>query len=1350
MPPGGGRIGRDPQHRAAGAAIRAARLAAGMDVPALAAILRRRPATVADWETGKTAPSLATIRGIALAFGIDAAALSGNADESSSSPVALASLGQALPTDRLDQVAFERFVAAMLSKRHPGAVVRRAGESGHEQGGLDVTVRWPDGTLHSYQCKRVARFGPADVVAAVAAHAKAADVKHLVISRTASPQAADALTSFPGWIMLDREDLSRIVHLELSHDDQDRLIDVFFPGMRMPLLGRSEASQWLTTTEYFAPFIQPDAVISHGLPLQGREAEAALLRACLADPGDGTAFLVGPGGGGKSRLLLHVLGEFEFRNPGTTVRFLSAAGTGGRRAGLEALGRRPKVLVVDDAHDRDADDLLGLFEHAAAPGSTTRLVLAARPYAAARIAREAARFSLKPCRIDLGQLGEDQAGALARAALSAAGAAAEASWEQVAQAAGECPLILVMAARIVARQGSSAGLATAGDGFRDAVLGRFADVMAGDLGSEVDRDALRRVLAVLAIVQPFHVDDARLYDLVERTERVASVDVPRLLRLLEEGGVVYRRGGVHRLMPDVLADYIIEDAYVGPGGRLAPKADRMLAEAPAGLVENVLVNLGRLDWRLTDGATAGSRLLESAWGTLEAISDEYDPRLAAVRAVAYYQPRQALRFVRRRTEEGRGCREAAAILRRVAYDYDSLDEACDLLWRLGAHDERELGPHPDHPIRALVELCGYEDGKPLAYSERVFRWALGRMGDADAWDRPHTPLEVAAAVLGTEVIKTTSDDRQVIMSAFIMNPEAVRPLRRELIDLLLGMLADARSQVGCRAAAVLGTALQHPIGMLGNAVPDVITAAYDVEFEATLALLRDAVLRGLHPAVAIAVMRAVNWHAEHGRSATRLPARAVLDAMPTDLRFRTMQALADGFGQLALGPFDPTDWSARTNEWLAGLTAELHGTYRDASELVLFIEAALDDLSVSPKPENSAHMLQGALIRGNLDFTRELVATVGERPHCRLWPSAATALGFLLDREPDEGRAIAAAWLEDAGLQLPVAAARAFSLLPRPPADADIKLIGSALRSGRSEVVGAALQAMSSWRFAEPRLSIGLLAATRVGDEVGLADLLALVLCHGPGGLMDELDVDDARGILRLLLPVPRLEGHWISELMVGLSSRFTGELANFLMERVEIAANDRTSGYRPIGHALHDRAKLDFLCRSDGPAVLARCWDWLLSSLDRSDPHFAYDAQIVFEAMFLSDPQGRLTSFFAERFGQATGRELGMMGQVLRHAHPGFVFDHLGFVEDFLECCAAAGTDVFRAARDNLFLSATMGSRSSIVGQPCARDIDALTRSEAALRSVPLHSRAADLLGRIRRDAEERVRDRASPPSRN
>ncbi|MEV5712236.1 hypothetical protein, partial [Actinoallomurus sp. NPDC052274] len=73
------------------------------------------------------------------------------------------------------------------------------------------------------------------------------------------------------------------------------------------------------------------------------------------------------------------------------MRFLSPVSDPDHE-GLEALGTCEKLLVVDDAHDRDGLPLL--IDYVADPRNKARLLLATRPYAEQRIRNDLARFAI--------------------------------------------------------------------------------------------------------------------------------------------------------------------------------------------------------------------------------------------------------------------------------------------------------------------------------------------------------------------------------------------------------------------------------------------------------------------------------------------------------------------------------------------------------------------------------------------------------------------------------------------------------------------------------------------------------------------------------------------------------------------------------------------------------------------------------------------------------------------------------------------------------------------------------------------------------------------------------------------
>ncbi|HEU0150295.1 MAG TPA: hypothetical protein VFR21_25885, partial [Bradyrhizobium sp.] len=112
---------------------------------------------------------------------------------------------------------------------------------------------------------------------------------------------------------------------------------------------------------------------------------AALVEA-VTNPGNPLVVLTGPGGMGKSRLLISVDERLADLHPELTVRFLSTMGEPTVES-LEALGAGPTLLIVDDAHDREG--LAGLMHFAATLENRCTLLLSTRLYAEARLRQQA-------------------------------------------------------------------------------------------------------------------------------------------------------------------------------------------------------------------------------------------------------------------------------------------------------------------------------------------------------------------------------------------------------------------------------------------------------------------------------------------------------------------------------------------------------------------------------------------------------------------------------------------------------------------------------------------------------------------------------------------------------------------------------------------------------------------------------------------------------------------------------------------------------------------------------------------------------------------------------------------------
>lgn len=228
-------------YAALAAKILEGRNARGTTQAAFAAELGFKQQAVSRWEAGTHRPMVTQIPALAALIDDDVATLMQLAGYGS--PVS-ASLSTQFPGDTLDPATFEQFVADVVQALQPRAEVRVQGSRGHKQEGTDIAARFPDGRKWSFQCKRVERFGKAEIDKAIGYHSVDAERAFLVLSRIASPAAVEAVEAHPGWTLWDKQDLTRKVR-SLPVATQERLADIYFRGQRMALLGRSEPGPWL-------------------------------------------------------------------------------------------------------------------------------------------------------------------------------------------------------------------------------------------------------------------------------------------------------------------------------------------------------------------------------------------------------------------------------------------------------------------------------------------------------------------------------------------------------------------------------------------------------------------------------------------------------------------------------------------------------------------------------------------------------------------------------------------------------------------------------------------------------------------------------------------------------------------------------------------------------------------------------------------------------------------------------------------------------------------------------------------------------------------------------------------------
>ncbi|WP_426042729.1 helix-turn-helix domain-containing protein [Brevundimonas sp. TWP2-3-4b1] len=1322
---------RDSPFQAMGLLLAEARAAKGLNKQAdLAAALGVSQQTVSRWEAGTSRPRAQQLGPVAEFLDIPIDALRRVAGYDAP---AVATFVAPLPTHQLTADAFEQFTRELIQAAHPTWTVRRAGGPGHTQYGADVVATTPDGAVVDYQCKRVEQFGPSHVTAVVKAYQGQAERRVLVLSRTASPDTARALADHDHWSLLDRDDLSSLLRT-LPVAEQDRLVDIFFRGQRLALLGRSEPGPWLTTEEFFRPFLQDGSAFSHGWDLIGRDAELMAITDAVTAQHARVTLVTGAGGMGKSRVLREAMARIQALEPRVFLRFLSGSEEVTREA-IGHLGAGPKIIVVDDAHDRDG--LAVVLQYVADPDNDARLVLASRPYAVDRIQRSAAVSGLADIvTINLNLLPKSDLQDLAGRVLAAFGARDD--WaEDVVRMAGGSPLIAAMAAQAFAREPMASERLRGQAGLRNLVLGKFEKVITGDLEGTSDASVNRAVLRVLALVQPFHPGDNQLIDLLVATTGFQAFDIERALKTLVSGAVVLKRGHQYRLMPDVLSDYLVDENCLTSDHKLSRFADEVIAAAPPAILAHVLVNLGRLDWRVLDGDTTNSRLLATVWRSFETITTGYDDRLDAIKSVAIFQPRQALDFVAGRVSAGETWSVLADILRNIAYSGHALEEVAEVLWRMGRVDERDTGPNPSHPLRVLIELAAFQDRKPLSFNEQLLEFALARSAEPESWSGSHTPLDLMKPFLSAEGMLTRSDQFTVTLTRFLHHYEVVQPFRARVVERLFELLRDGNLRVARLTGVAFADALRGPFGLLNSETPKSVIETYEAEFDQTLARLRKEVAKGLPASTLLAIAASVVWHVRHG-GANAKAAAAVLKAMPNDLDFRTRSALVDGWGNIFVKAANPGRWRDQLQIWIDPIAADILAAYPEPEDRRAYLEAALDEMNASGHPLSSAHVLMQTVLQDQPAFARALIRDAEARPRSATASFCAGALSTLIRHDLTEARIVARRWLESANPTLQRSVPNAYAGEGGRIQDDDVAIIREVLQLGDPHAVSSAIRAVWTWQAFDRARMIDLVLAARIGDDVHLLDEVAMVLSGIDEDEKGTLSEVQAGAFLALAEPMPELRGHWIDEVLAEASFRFPRPTARFFMARVERAAATENYSFRAANHGPYRQTRLRFLESPEGLSILSEVWFWLLNNSDRGF-YFDHAAEQIFDAMFLF-ADDVLVQFLEPKLAAAAEAELRLMGSLLAHVRHRFVFDHTGFVVQLLDRCRPFGATLVKSMITALYSSATSGMRSGMPGKPMPRDLEDRARSEEVLSKLSRMSPAYTLFTYIRDSARRDI----------
>jgi hypothetical protein len=610
-----------------------------------------------------------------------------------------------------------------------------------------------------------------------------------------------------------REWIDSVDSVLARHENEIQELKARIPAERLRTFYEPESS-----TEHSS---RSGPLFDYNQTLRGRQNRLAELDAFLNDPVQRIAVLPGRGGIGKTKLLR----DWSRAVSGWKVLWLSKHGVWHEGTAGE-IPATNTVIVADDAHHYEyLNKLISLV--GSRPGEPRlKLVIATRPSGNAYLDELLSRLADNSAVVRFKTLRPLTQAATVEIAKEMLGQQFEHLANRLAEVSKDTPLITVVGGKLLARGQVSPNLLVNDREFQHAVFTAFREELTRALPSGGRQSS--ELLELIAAVQP--IDDQQ-DEFVPRASVFLSLrpdQIRRGLSGLEENELLTPAGEKLRIVPDLLADYILGNASVLDNGKATGFADAVFAGFEEAYLSNLLKNFAELDWRVTQSGIE-SRLLDNIWSSVRSrfrMQDAADRRhfLSMAKGIAVFQPEQVQQLIAvamdepvppvkkwgilRSTQE-HVLTELPALLGATIYHEKTAADAFARLWRLARHDSEEVhGP----ARRTLAEAIGYDRYKNPIYNERILALTEQYAADLNAYDGDFTPLDLMDELLDREIDTTEWKGRSFSISAMPVPYELIRPLRERAFLVIDHALYSGEPRIAVRAAASLGSVLAefHP------------------------------------------------------------------------------------------------------------------------------------------------------------------------------------------------------------------------------------------------------------------------------------------------------------------------------------------------------------------------------------------------------------------------------------------------------------------------------------------------------------------------------------------------------------
>lgn len=970
---------------------------------------------------------------------------------------------------------------------------------------------------------------------------------------------------------------------------------------------------FLPPVTFFAPYLDQNRLFHHRLPQVGRRRELQDLLSFVKG-NDQIAILPGRGGSGKSKLIHTLSRRLARLYPELSVR-LAAEGLTIDKGALEELPDDSCLIIVDDAHRSTG---LEVILAAARQNAELKVLLVTRPHATDYLVMHTVAAGFDRDHVIVNSVLTDLNYSLEHRQLARRVLGSE--WkhyaDELASVTRDSPLLTVIGGELLRTHRIPPSSLTQNQKFQQEVLSRFRDVQLGEIVLKLDgrytEQFCSKVLQIIAALSPIDLGNESLVHAMAELSGADEVELKQFLGRLVKAGVVVRGGRFVRIVPDVLSDFILQDACFAPDGLVTGWATQVYEKVADFRLDVLLRNLAELDWRMhvapnvpgkPSSEVSETGLLDFIWRDIEEkfrIASLKDRKawLGRLERIAFIQPHRIWAIVEIARNEpapvlnepsdiGRALTNPIThedvisalvpVLRGIARDDRFTARCADLLWEIGRDQPTKTGQTP-LALGALRELASYRYRKTLVFSQIVLACCHEWINDPKIHEYRHSVLSIISVLLSRRSEGAGTNEHWQSHSSVTPTTESFWELRRAALNLVESCAFSAEPQIVLEALKILRTPISEEyLWELKNDNQDE-WQTWEAEQLAALEIAASVVKTNDDPFVRLRIWEACSWQAQHGpRTAVRSRALEVLESVPLSFESRLILLITGNHGSEEYSQTSTDNAEDQDRESGPGSRILIEAEQRRIKNeefarkvIVGWIENYPDPLKGFDTFGDWIERIETSewwnelwtrsnpfLLQVASDFPRYAEAWCAiaiEKPEARTTRWCPDLLCEIRRQDPPKALSLAKRFLtgNHSNLWLCVAASYSWRCWPVNPLPDEIQILRDLLAFDDIRVKRSAADILSAFATVDFSLAIEMILQTQIGSDTELAEKLFGIFEERRRVNLDDVDKSTLQQLLIKLEDVESVRNYHLGRFLAQAALRDPVAVVELLLDRVQ------------------------------------------------------------------------------------------------------------------------------------------------------------------------------------------------------